>query len=58
VLAIDIDESTAAHIGHTGTAKDSVDVTSTYGHIRTARHITSISATIYIATNGNLRYAK
>ena len=58
VLAVDIDESTTTHVGHTGTAKDSVDVTGTYGHICIARHITSIAATIDITANRNLRYAK
>ena len=46
MFTIDMHEGSAAHVGHTGTAIDLVQVTRPYGDARANRHVTLITATI------------
>ena len=54
IFTIDIDKSIAAHVSLSGTAKDCIDITSTYGDFSIPVSVTLITATIDVAANNNL----
>jgi hypothetical protein len=53
---VNVHESPTLDIRHTGTAKDSVQVTFSHGNGGTALDITSITSTIDVSANDYLRF--
>ena len=54
LFTIDVHEGPSTHVGHSGTAKDTADITTTHGHGGTSTRIAGITATIDVTANSDL----